>query len=315
MRAPFRSGLGLLAACAFACGVDRAHAVPFFPQSPGLQAVPYFTGAVTPTAFAFLPTPPGTAAEVFVLEKASGRVLHLRAGSLLDTALDLAVNSEGERGLLGIALHPQFTMNGFVYLYYTASSTPFDETDVNAVVENRVARYTWNGSALTAPVILLRLAVDPAIAYHQGGKLVFGPDRMLYGVVGDGGQNGQLQNIPSGPGPNDSSIIFRIRDDGSAPADNPFFALGGAMQKAFAFGVRNSFGLGFDPVSGALWDTENGPAHYDEVNRITPGFNSGWVQIMGPDERDPANVSDLWLPAGAAYADPAFSWLSPVAVT
>jgi glucose/arabinose dehydrogenase len=315
MHALSRSSLGFLAACAFACDGNRAQAVPFFPQDPSLQAVPYLTGAVSPTGFAFLPAPPGTAPELFVLEKASGRVLHARAGSLLGTALDLAVNSNGERGLLGIALHPQFMTNGYVYLYYTASSTPIDETATALVLENRVARYTWNGSALIAPVILLRFAVDPAFAFHQGGKLLFGPDRMLYGVVGDGGRNGQLQNNPNGPGPDDTSVVFRIRDDGTSPTDNPFFALGGAMRKVFAYGVRNSFGLGFDPVSGALWDTENGPAHYDEVNRVARGFNSGWVQLMGPDERDPASVSDLWLPAGAAYSDPIFSWLSPVAVT
>jgi hypothetical protein len=90
-----------------------------------------------------------------------------------------------------------------------------------------------------------------------------------------------------------------LNDDGSIPNDNPF---GGQLAKYYAYGVRNSFGLAFDPLTGELWDTENGPDSYDEVNLVLPGFNSGWEKIMGPNSRDPQGVGDLVLTAAGSSA-------------
>ena len=106
-------------------------------------------------------------------------------------------------------------------------------------------------------------------------------------MIGDLNRRGQLQNVPTGPGPDDTSVIIRLNDDGTIPSDNPFFSLGGNWAKYYAYGIRNSFGLAFDPVTQKLWMTENGPDTYDEVNLVDPGFNSGWVQMMGPDARSP----------------------------
>jgi glucose/arabinose dehydrogenase len=144
--------------------------------------------------------------------------------------------------------------------------------------------------------------------------ITFGTDGKLYVFTGDVGRRGRLQNLAcgptatscpgtatlddqfGGPEPDDahfSGVILRLNDDGSAPADNPFFAFGAStggevgrnLQKVFAYGVRNSFGMAFDPVSGLLWDEENGEDAFDEVNRIERGMNSGWIQIMGPSSR------------------------------
>jgi glucose/arabinose dehydrogenase len=139
--------------------------------------------------------------------------------------------------------------------------------------------------------------------------LRFGHDEKLYIVIGDNGRRGQLQNLvngPFGPGIDDdqfggpepdnahlTGVILRLNDDGTTPASNPFFApgasidgeVGANIQKIFAYGLRNSFGMAFDPVSGALWEQENGDDSFSEMNRADPGFNSGWVQIMGPPER------------------------------
>jgi hypothetical protein len=145
--------------------------------------------------------------------------------------------------------------------------------------------------------------------------MTFGPDRRLYVVIGDLNRNGQLQNFSSGASPDDTSVILRINDDGSIPADNPFFLEGGNAAKYYAYGVRNSFGLAFDPITGQLWDTENGPANYDEINLVAPGFNSGWERIMGPVSRDPEGTSDLFLLPGSHYADPKFSWFDTVGPT
>jgi aldose sugar dehydrogenase len=155
---------------------------------------------------------------------------------------------------------------------------------------------------------------QPARGNHDGGVLRFGPDGKLYILFGDNGRRGQLQNLPcgptatcpgpaqpddqfGGPEPDDahlSGVILRLNPDGTTPADNPFFAAGAAMQnqevganiqKIFAYGLRNSFGMDFDPISGALWEEENGDDSFSELNRADAGFNSGWVQIMGPPER------------------------------
>ena len=139
--------------------------------------------------------------------------------------------------------------------------------------------------------------------------LRFGPDGKLYILIGDNGRRGQLQNLadgPFGPGipddqfggpePDDAhltGVILRLNDDGTTPADNPFFAAGAAIggevganvQKIFAYGLRNSFGMAFDPLSGDLWEQENGDDSFSEINRVEPGFNCGWIQIMGPPER------------------------------
>jgi glucose/arabinose dehydrogenase len=238
-------------------------------------------------------------------------------GEVRSTVLDLAVNSASERGLLGIALHPHFFTTGRVYLYWTETVSGMDSAELADVplLGNRVDRFVWNGSTLTFDKNIVRLrafqadAGQPLRGNHDGGVLRFGPDEKLYIVIGDNGRRGQLQNLvngPFGPGIDDdqfggpepddahlTGVILRVNDDGTTPTSNPFFGAGASIggqvganiQKIFAYGLRNSFGMAFDPVSGALWEQENGDDSFSEVNRADPGFNSGWVQIMGPPER------------------------------
>jgi glucose/arabinose dehydrogenase len=190
---------------------------------------------------------------------------------------------------------------------------------------NRVDRFIWNGASLAYERNLIMLRAfqndgaptppnqgdeeQPPRGNHNGGVIRFGPDRKLYVQMGDNGRRGQMQNLrdgPTGPGafddqfggpePDDAhltGVILRLNDDGSAPADNPFFNanVGGTaevranIQKIFAYGIRNGFGMAFDPLSGWLWEQENGDDSFSELNRVEPGFNSGWVQIMGPARR------------------------------
>ena len=252
--------------------------------------------------------------DILVLQKGDGRVRRVINGVLqAGQVLDVAVDNNSERGMLGIAIHPNFPFTPFVYLYFTQSSTSSDTS--GSPLANRIFRYTWNGNALLSPVLILDLPVTPG-PNHDGGTITFGPDGKLYAVIGDLNRNGQLQNFSGGPGPDDTGVIFRINDDGTVPSDNPFFSQGGNLAKYYAYGVRNGFGLTFDPLTGKLWDTENGPASYDEINLVQPGFNSGWNRIMGPVSRDVEGTNDLVSFDGSNhYADPKFSWLNTVAPT
>jgi glucose/arabinose dehydrogenase len=277
-------------------------------KDPALVINEVASGLNLPTTMAFIGPD-----DILVLQKNDGRVRRVSGGILQASAvLDVNVDASSERGLLGIALHPNFPGTPFVYLYFTESATGGDSSGSPA--GNRVYRYTWNGSALTSPALILDLPATPG-PNHDGGIIRFGPDGKLYVLIGDLNRDGQLQNFPTGPGPDDTSVILRLNDDGTTPSDNPFFAQGGKVARYYAYGIRNSFGMAFDPLTGILWITENGPDRYDEINMVEPGFNSGWEQILGPDARDPNSVADLFQLPGSHYRDPKFSWLSTVGPT
>lgn len=299
---------------------------------PNLQATTVLNasnGLSQPIGIVFL----GSVTDYFVLEKASGQVKRVLNGVVQPTpALDLAVNSASERGLLSVVLHPNFPTTPYVYVRWTESSTGAD-TNVTLNVPllgNRLDRFVWNAASgtLTLDRNLLRLRAlqtdnipvpghpgtnnaNPA-GNHNGGVMEFGPDGKLYLFMGDQGRRGWLQNLPNGPfltppqvddtfgGPAPDNahlagVVLRLNDDGSTPTDNPFFAVGASMggevganiQKVFSYGHRNGFGMAFDPVSGALWLTENSDDAYSELNRVIPGMNGGWVQMMGPLSRYP----------------------------
>lgn len=240
--------------------------------------------------------------------------VHFIGGILqVDEVLDVNIDAQSERGLLGIAVHPSFPTTPWIYLYFTerAASDGF-----GSGIANRVYRYAWNGSVLIAPALIADLPLSPG-PNHDGGVIIFGPDGKLYVIIGDLNRNGRLQNNPGGGAPDDTSVILRLNDDGTIPSDNPFFAQGGNVAKYYAYGIRNSFGMAFDPVTGKLWDTENGPANFDEINLVERGFNSGWNKLQGPVSRDPDGdtVSDLFSLPRSRYADPKFSWFEAIGVT
>jgi glucose/arabinose dehydrogenase len=283
-------------------------------MDPALEVEVIATGLEAPTSMAFL-----GAGDFLVLQKNNGLVLRFAPGIAEPTiVLDVAVHSRSERGLLGIASSPDFINDRHVYLYYTESATGSDTSSQSSdPAGNRVYRYTWDGTALVDPRLVFDLPATPG-PNHDGGVLVFGPDDALYVVIGDLNRDGKLQNFPEGPDPDDTGVILRIDPAGRPLRDNPFFDPldpGNLLARVYAYGVHNSFGLAFDPISGDLWDTENGPNSFDEVNRVIPGFNSGWQPIMGPVERDAQTVDDLWAAPGSHYRDPDFSWLNPVAPT
>jgi hypothetical protein len=195
-----------------------------------------------------------------------------------------------------------------------------------------VERYTWNGSALVNPVLIVSFPRDSTQANgpnHDGGVISFGPDGKLYGVTGDLNRgrfsNPRIEQNTSGTAVAGVGGVFRLNPDGSIPPDNPFITHSDPrIRRLWAYGIRNSFGISFDALTGALWLTENGPNRYDEINLVGRGFNSGWLKIMGPDARNATytennntafDASDLVMLPNAYYADPIFSWLTPIGVT
>jgi len=296
---------------------------------PSLSVSTVVSGLDQPTSMAFLGPN-----DFFVLEKATGNVEHVVNGAA-HTVLTLPVNNASERGLLGIALQPDFTHTFGVYLYWTQSESGAVSSDIADVplLGNRVDRYVWDPDmqTLTFDKNLIKLrafqadAGQPLRGNHDGGKLAFGADGKLYFQIGDQGRRGQLQNLASGPfgpgqpddqfggpAPDDAhltGVIFRLNANGTTPNDNPFADVTtdqmaqieqqagvtltrrqladvtANIHKIFSYGRRNGFGLAFDPMTGSLWESENGDDSFDEMNRITPGSNGGWIQIMGPSAR------------------------------
>jgi uncharacterized repeat protein (TIGR01451 family) len=366
---------------------------------PNLVVSTVVSGLTTPTSMAFLGDN-----DFLVLEQFTGRVKRVRNGAVQQpVALDLPVNFFSERGLLGIALHPDFGTNHFVYLYWTCGSSArlgpciFDSTpsmtdDTNVpdrvpLLGNRVDRFIWDGATLRFDMNLIRLhafqedANQTPRGNHNGGKILFGPDGKLYVYMGDNGRRGWLQNntTPVGPvacpprmGPCDdqfggpepdnahlTGFILRLNDDGSTPDDNPFIDVQASdlaedlqprasaevianIHKLFAYGIRNGFGIAFDPMTGELWESQNGDDSGSEINHISAGFNGGWIQVMGrignifdfkaietspvyfglqqvrwpptliQDSPDDA-LDRLFMLPGATYTDPLLTWKFEVA--
>ena len=266
-------------------------------NDPNMTAEMVTEGLSSPTSIAFMDSN-----NILVLEK-SGSVRLISNGVLQEQpVLNVPVDTENERGLLGIA-----TQDATVFLYFTESGQ---------TLRNKVYQYTWNGEGLVNPKLILDLPALPG-PNHNAGKLVMGPDHYLYVIIGDLNHDGKLQNFLDGPEPDDTGVIFKVNpNDGSAAPNNPFVNSGNsALSRYYAYGIRNSFGITIDPVTNMLWDTENGPSEYDEVNLVRPGFNSGWQTVMGPISTSGQTEDELVSFQGSHYADPVFSWKSPPAVT
>lgn len=219
------------------------------------------SGLEVPWGLAFVPN-----GDMLVTER-SGRVRLIRSGQLQPNSI-ATVNTTGsaEGGLLGIALHPDFATNRFFYLYYT--------TNKNGAAVNRVER--WQLSTGGAAATVDRLIVDdiPVAQFHNGGRIRFGPDGMLYVGTGDARSPETSQNVNSLAGK-----ILRLTPEGEIPADNPI-----SGNPAYIYGIRNTQGFDWLDAS-TLWVTDHGPSGdlglsgHDEVNLARAGDNLGWSNI------------------------------------
>src|SRR5574342_815268 len=229
------------------------------------------SGLHWPTTFAWIA--PG---EMLVFEKNNGRVRRVKNGTLRNIVLDLNIAYDSERGGLGIAVDPDFANNKYVYIYYSSTSGSGDTS--GSWTENRVERYTWDGTNLvngSGPLVSFVMDSNQGGngPNHDGGVIRFGPDGKLYGVTGDLnrgriGATGRVEQNTAKTGSAKVGGMFRINADGSIPADNPFISESDSdLHLWYSYGLRNTYGMAFDPLNGRLWYTENDPDKYDEIDR------------------------------------------------
>ncbi|HKG87778.1 MAG TPA: PQQ-dependent sugar dehydrogenase [Nitrososphaeraceae archaeon] len=272
---------------------------PMIVEDPDLKVELVFDGLEDPTNMAFLGKD-----DILVLEQEKGTVQRIVNGDMLEQPiLDVDVANEVERGLLGIAVakHPSTT---YVFLYYTESSDGKDGSDecerrnlceIGQPIGHRLYRYELDNKLIN-PELLLDIPPNPG-ADHVGGVIMVGPDNNIYLVTGDGNscmkgcEDGikdtvvyaQTANVKKGDPPQGRGGILRVTQDGQ-PVGKGILGDEHPLSLYYAYGIRNSFGMDFDPITGNLWDTENGPGYGDEINLVEPGFNSGWnkAQAMWP---------------------------------
>lgn len=239
-------------------------------------------GLVIPWDIAFLP-----GGDLLVTER-PGRLI--RIGREKRVIPVEGVRHRGEGGLLGLTLHPRFSENHWLYLYLTTTTA--------SGLGNRIERYQLEGDYLINRTVILQGI--PGAIYHDGGKIVFGPDGYLYVTVGDATQTNLAQNRDSLAGK-----ILRLKDDGSIPADNPF------SNATYSYGHRNPQGLAWDS-QGRLWATEHGRSGIlsglDELNRIERAANYGWPAIEGDKQKEGmrppminSGPNETWAPASAVF--------------
>lgn len=275
--------------------------------------------------------------DMLVLQKNDGKVLRLNECSLeSEPVLDLTVANLVERGLLGIGIYND-TEQGktFAFIYFT-NAREFDGDDAGGSAEgNRLFRFELVDGKLVNPEPLVYVSAQRG-ASHNGGNVLVGPDGGVYFTVGDiASHKTRAQNFVNGSTAEGTSSILRVDKDGKSL--KPILGRDSPLNQYYAYGIRNSYGLDFDPITGKLWDTENGPEHSDEINLVEPGFNSGWRTVMGfpnstafSESRDLVSCLycsgltgylDRWINANifgitaGKYSDPEFVWQVPIGVT
>lgn len=222
-------------------------------------------GLSNPTSFEIAPD-----GRLFVCQQ-GGSLRVIKNGTLLTTPfLSLTVDSNGERGLLGVAFDPNFATNNFLYVYYTVSAAP---------IHNRVSRFTANGDVALggSESIILELDNLSGATNHNGGAIHFGPDGKLYVAVGENANSGNSQVFTNRLGK-----MLRINSDGTIPTDNPFFGTAaGPNRSIWALGLRNPFTFAFQAGTGRLFVNDVGESTWEEINDGIAGSNYGWPATEG----------------------------------
>jgi aldose sugar dehydrogenase len=306
---------------------------------PTLKVEKVFEGKGFFSAMAFLGPN-----DILVVDKNYGTVNRIINGTLLKhPLLDVNVSNRNERGMTGIAVASKHgnienhyngssNVDKYVYLYFTeAKSYDGDDRTGNKPLGNRLYRYDLiNDTKLGNGRVLLEVPALPGPS-HNGGAIAIGPDRNLYIIIGNINSAEirsfwtTAENFENRTGPDGRAGILRLTLDGEPVNKHGILGDSMPLKLYYAYGIRNGFGLAFDPVTGKLWDTENGPDYGDEINLVNPGFNSGWHKLQGVWERtpgygtaggvllNPQNLVDF--NGKGKYSPPEFMWYKTVGVT
>jgi aldose sugar dehydrogenase len=290
---------------------------------PNLRVELVTDGIEFPTKMAFLGNN-----DLLVLEKNEGVVKRVLNGVIQnDSLLDVPVANGVERGMLGIAVKKTNSGLVHVFLYFTESVEDGDDVSERKIpLGNRLYRYDLVDDKLVNPKLILDLPSTPGSA-HNGGEILLDGKGNIYLTIGDLNRSNAknanstittVQNNEEGLYPDGRAGILRITEDGK-PVGRGIIGEGHPLDKYFAYGIRNTFGMAFDPLTGMLWDTENGPEYGDEINKVEPGFNSGWNRVQGiwiPMENSPGNVTSdfsnlVSFNETGRYSEPELSWYQP----
>ena len=296
-------------------------------NDPKLKAELIVSGLEFPTSIAFIDKN-----DFLIIEKETGLVKRVTDGKILEPLLQLTVSGKDERGLLGIDIDKK-QYPGFEVIYVYLS---FVECESKESCESKVVRYELDNenNKLIYPKEIFSIKSFPDDS-HVGGVVKVGPDHNVYVTVGDFTCTDcppfetLAENFENSIPPDGRAGILRMSPDGE-PIDNGIIGKEYPLNLYFAYGVRNSFGIDFDPLTGYLWDTENGPDYGDEINLVEPGFNSGALKIFGKSESntnsnyefDNVVQSSTDGPDGLVtfngtgrYSEPELSWQDTVAPT
>jgi aldose sugar dehydrogenase len=252
--------------------------------------------------------------DFLVTEEDTGKVKRVIDGRISQTVLDVDVSTNDSRGLIG--MDSRIVANKtFVFLYFTESSSKDDGEPIG----NRLYRYELINGHLTNQKLLLDMPAGPG-SKDNGGPIVIGPDNNVYSVVGhiagdgDKGHETKAQNFKRGPNADGSSGIHRVTIDGNI-VDSGILGSTESLGSYYAYGIRNTFGMDFDPITSKLWITENGVYSNDEINLVEPGFNGGWKHVTGlaPSNFDYREL--VTFNGSGKYSDPEFVWNNTVSPT
>jgi len=274
--------------------------------------------------------------DILVLEGGSGKVQRIVNNEMLDEPL-IDLNTYFQDGLIGIATKQNENGSTFVFLYFNEApekysqdiEDPDEAKEVNGTLgHNREGDRLYRFELVKDKLVNGKLLIDLKNTnqskivgdMHHGGEVIIGPDNLVYLVVGDLDgwkrveSRTRAQNYNDGTEPDGRAGILRVTQDGK-PAPG---ILGDKfpLNLYYAYGIRNGFGLDFDPVTGKLWDTENGPDYGDEINLVEPGFNSGTDIVLGGNSMPYDKLDNLVDFNGTGkYSEPEFEWVVPVAPT
>jgi glucose/arabinose dehydrogenase/plastocyanin/sugar lactone lactonase YvrE len=278
-----------------------------------LKIEPVYDGLALPLAIAFL----GPNDMLVAQNNNNNTIVRIVNGQMLDEpVLDLEDNLNVIGCVCDIAVlqNDNGTLYGFVY--YAALEVT--EDDESKKIVNSLYRYDLTNGKFTNPKSIFEIPSNPA-ALHQGGKVMIGPDNNIYVTVGEIDHYfTKAINVKNGSMPDGSGGILRFTPDGS-PVDGGLIGGSHPVDKYYAYGIRNSFGLDYDPLTGNIWMTDNGPTTDDELNLVRPGFNGGWNKIMGMHNftyNRAFNLTDLEFFNGTGqYYDPIFDWFESLGIT